>query len=233
MPRRRSISLPSGRTIHTAFTDASDGDFCVALPDDELASRRELVAPGPWTWLDQVHGASVVQVGRPGEFAGAEADAAVTDVPGAVLAVHTADCAGVLMWSAGSGCAVVGAAHAGWRGLELGVLEATVDTMAAAGASELHWQLGPCISAAAYEFGDAELQRLAVRYGPQLVSVTAQGRPALDLRAGVRAAMGALGATEAPDGDDVCTASGPGYFSWRARRDRCRQASVIWIGESS
>ena len=59
------------------------------------ARRRPRSSTDPWTWLRQVHGAGVVIVTEPGEHAGAQADAAVTAVPGAVLAVQTADCAPV------------------------------------------------------------------------------------------------------------------------------------------
>jgi copper oxidase (laccase) domain-containing protein len=151
-------------------------------------------------------------------------------VPGAVLAVHTADCGGVLLWDAsGRTGAVVGAAHAGWRGLEAGVLERTVAAMADLGAVAVSWQLGPCISGPEYEFGADDLDRLVDRYGPTLRTTTATGGPALDLRAGVRAALGAVGATEDRDGPDVCTATSDRHWSWRARQDTGRQASVIWF----
>jgi len=225
--RRRAIALEGGTVVHTAFTGVADGDLRVTAPPDQLAERRARVADGPWTWLDQVHGATVVVVDEPGAHAGAAADAAVTAVPGAVLAVHTADCAGVLLWGTGPGAVAVGAAHAGWRGLLAGVLEATVAELRALGAVEVRWTLGPCISPAAYEFGPAELDPLVERYGPQVASRTAEGRPALDLRAGVRAALADAGAVEAPDGPDRCTATEAGWFSWRARRDEGRQAAVI------
>ena len=216
--------------VHTRFTDRRDGDLCVGLPDDVLEPRRASVAPTPWTWLDQVHGADVVVVTGPGEHAGASADAAVTDVVGATLAVHTADCAGVLMHAIAGDRIVIGAAHAGWRGLELGVLGATVDAMRSLGAGTVRWRLGPCIGPAAYEFGRPDLDRLVEQFGDVVASTTADGAPALDLRAGVAAALAAVDAL--PDVEDPmavrCTATDPDCFSWRARADRGRQAAVIW-----
>lgn len=235
MPRRDELAL-GGAPVRLAFTDAADGDLRVDADTDDLARRRARIAAHPWTWLRQVHGADVVVVDRPGDGAGAEADAAVTATPGAVLAVHTADCAGVLLAGARAGGApVVGAAHAGWRGLSLGVLQATVAAMADLGAERLVWRLGPCISPAAYEFGEADLDALCDRYGEDLRSRTADGRPALDLRAGVRAALSDAGLDAAPDAGDggggpvPCTALDAGFFSWRARRDTARQAAVVWV----
>jgi YfiH family protein len=222
------------------MTGVADGDLAphAGTDPDELTRRREAVAPGPWTWLRQVHGSTVVRVDEPGGGAGVEADAAVTDRPGAVLAVHTADCAGVLLWGpTASGRPVVGAAHAGWRGLEAGVLEATVAALRDLGATGVTWRLGPCISPSAYEFGDADLDRLVARHGTALRAATPAGRPALDLRAGVAAALSAAGARPDHDPGDVpCTAGDPGWYSWRARGDRGRQAAVVWwepAGEAS
>jgi polyphenol oxidase len=102
--------------------------------------------------LTQVHGADVVVARKPwaaGE--GAKADAMVTDVPGLALGVITADCGPVLFADVQAG--VVGAAHAGWRGAAMGVLEATVAAMRALGAKSIAASVGPCISQASYEVG--------------------------------------------------------------------------------
>jgi len=221
----------TGLAVQRRFTDRSDGDLSVLGPPDQLGLLRSNIAPAPWTWLHQVHGDRVVVVTTPGEHAGADADAAVTAVPGAVLAVHTADCAGVLLRAETGAGVVVGAAHAGWRGLESGVLQATVAAMRDLGAQQVAWELGPCISPGAYEFGEGDLDRLVQRYGPTLRGTTTGGERALDLRAGVAAALAETGATAVLDEPLAvrCTASDPDCFSWRARRDRGRQAAVTWI----
>lgn len=205
------------------------------LAGPDVAGRRQALVPHPWTWLDQVHGSDVVFVDVPGACCGARADAAVTTVAGAVLSVATADCAPVLMWSADPEVSVVAAAHAGWRGLYDGVLERTVEAMRSVGCAEIGWKVGPCISAAAYEFGEADLTTMALRFGPDVVAATADGRPALDLAAAVWSAMGSAGVDLPPRCTPPCTATAtddsgaPRYFSWRARRDVGRQASLIWI----
>ena len=183
----------------------------------------------PWTWLRQVHGADVAVVERPGDAAGARADAAVTTVAGAALAVHTADCVPVVLLGAG----VVGVAHAGWRGLTAGVVEATVEAMTAAAPSggPLRAVVGPCIRSECYEFGPADLDAVADVLGDEVRAVTSSG--AARTRSRRRGARGAA----AGRGDDVvddgaCTACGPGWFSHRARRDTGRQAAVVWLEAS-
>jgi len=217
--------------IWRAFSDATDGDVGVDVDPDLLAERRARLASGDWTWLRQVHGAAVVRVEAPGDGAGAPADACVTAVPGAVMSVVTADCAGVVLWSVDGERPVVGAAHAGWQGLRSGVLQACVAELRSLGAGTIDWELGPCISPAAYEFSESDLDLMCDRLGPTLRSVTTAGAPALDLRAGVRAALAEAGvAVDRSGATDVpCTASDPDRFSWRARQDTARQTAAIWM----
>lgn len=220
--------------VHTVFSERCDGDLAVSAAagaSDELVDRRARLAPGPWTWLRQVHGGTAHVVTVPGEHAGREGDAAVTSQQFAVLAVHVADCAPVLLWGEiPGGAAVVAAVHAGWKGLEAGVIGAAVAAMRRLGAGELAWTLGPCISPPAYEFSPADLERLAGHFGDAVRGRTAEGTPALDLRAAVAAALVAEGVTAAPEGGDPpCTAgSGRHFFSHRARGERQRQVGLIW-----
>jgi copper oxidase (laccase) domain-containing protein len=147
----------------------------------------------------------------------------------------------VLLLGTGPDAVTVAAAHAGWRGLADGVLQEAVGCVRAAGATKVEWLLGPCIGPTAYEFGERDLSDLVARYGPSLVATTADGAPALDLRAGVRVALAEAGAHPLALDDwrhDAvpCTATdegpeGPRWFSWRARRDAGRQVAAVRIGE--
>ncbi len=241
MPRREAVHTPGLPSAHLAFTDATVGDLSISEPGApdpvSLSELRQRVAPHPWTWLRQVHGNRVVEVDAPGEFVGTDADAAVTTELGVVLAVHTADCAPVLLVGdgadpvSGDPVRVIGAAHAGWKGLRDGVIDSTVALMRRLGATEFAWDLGPCISPAAYEFDDAELDGLCAELGPELRASTLDGTPALDLRAGVRAALVRNGVDVSSGGPKAvpCTALDTGFYSWRARRDTGRQAAVIWL----
>jgi YfiH family protein len=178
-------------------------------------------APDPaWTVLQQVHGADVVVVDAPGACTGAAADAAVTAVPGARLAILTADCAPVALASPEG---VVAAVHAGWRGLHAGVVEAAAARMRELGATRIEAALGPCIHAECYEFAD-----VADWFDDEVRGTTASGTPALDVPAAVRAALRRADVEPAHD-EDACTACrGDRYFSHRARGEVERQAMVVW-----
>jgi YfiH family protein len=179
--------------------------------------------------LRQVHGREVVCVTRPGEWSGARADAAVVAVPCAALAVHTADCAPVVLLTEG----MAGVAHVGWRGLAAGVVQAAVAAMvrAGAGSEAIDAVIGPCIRPECYEFGPDDLERVAAAAGDEVRATTAAGAPALDLAAGIRSTLGRSGVRSINDTGD-CTACGPDWFSHRARRDAGRQAAVVWLEEA-
>lgn len=213
------------------FTGRAEGDLghggaYVHEVAPEVGARRRAVVDLPWTWVRQVHGSEVLTVRRPGEGAGTSADAVVTAEPGCAIAVLTADCAPVVLAGPEG---VIGVAHAGWAGVVAGVLERTVDAMAAIGGSPQSAVVGPCIGPECYEFGADDLERVAARLGDSVRAVSAGGRPALDLSAAARAALRRAGVTEVAEVGG-CTACSPGdsYFSWRARRDRGRQAVVAW-----
>lgn len=207
------------------FTGRADGDLSVAGPGPALEEHRRRVRPGAWSWLRQVHGSRVVQVDHPGQWAGVEADAAVTASAGTVLSVVTADCAPLMLAAEGA----VGVAHVGWRGLMAGVVEETVAAMRRIGGDiALRAELGPCIRARCYEFGAADLDAIADRYGPQARGVTAAGTSALDLTGAIGQALRRVGVPDLAD-SGVCTACSPAHWSYRAGDDSDRQALVAWL----
>ena len=193
--------------------------------DAAVAARRAAVLDRPWSWLRQVHGDRVVVVTEPGGGCGEEADAAVTTDEWATLVVFTADCAPVALASPEG---VLGVAHVGWKGLALGVLDRTIDAMRALGATAVDAAVGPCIRPECYEFGEDDLDRVAASAGDEVRATTAAGRPALDIVAGVTAALTGAGVDAVHD-EHACTACDPDrWFSHRARRDTGRQATLVW-----
>jgi YfiH family protein len=193
--------------------------------DGETAQRRRrAVVDLPWTVLKQVHGARVVVVEGPGGAAGEAADAAVTTSSGAALAVLTADCAPVALASPEG---VLGIVHAGWRGLRAGVVQAAVTTMRRLGATRIEAVVGPCIHTCCYPFGPEELDGMEARLGSQVRGTDRHGAPALDLPAGVRAALQSSGATVVGDAA-TCTSCSDRHWSWRESETRRRQATVVW-----
>jgi len=213
--------LPDGGIVVIRFSEVSDGDL--ATWSDGVEERRRAIEARPWTWLAQQHSGRVVVVRRPGEGAGAEADASVTTTPGAVLSAQMADCAPVALWSDEG---VIGVAHAGWRGLVAGVLPAVVTEMRRQGAGTVRGVLGPCIRVGSYRFSPEDLDRVASVLGEEVRGRTAGGDPALDMAAAVRSSLAAAGVTDLDDvGTD--TADSPRLWSWRADRTRCRQAVLV------
>ncbi len=123
----------SGRSVDAASAHSALRRLCYAEP----------------VWLAQVHGTAVCDADRAGQDV-PTADAAVSRSPGTACAIRTADCLPVLLCDR-SGDAV-GAAHAGWRGLAAGVLEATVDAMRTDPSNLLVW-LGPAIGPQSFQVG--------------------------------------------------------------------------------
>ena len=159
-------SLPHGflgRTGGVSTGAAASLNVGLGSGDDEAAiaeNRRraaEAIAPGArLVGLYQVHSARCVTVTEPWDDAHRpEADALVTDRPGLLLGVLTADCAPVLF--ADSEAGVIGAAHAGWKGALGGVTDATIEAMVALGAKpgRIAAAIGPCIAQGSYEVDEA------------------------------------------------------------------------------
>lgn len=160
--RRGGVS--SGNYASLNCSISSQDDPSNVLENRGRVARSLLVDPANLLGLTQVHGADVVRVTEPwlpGQ--GGKADAMVTDRRGLALGIVTADCAPVL-FACETG-RIVGAAHAGWRGAVLGVLEATLDAMTELGATGIVAAIGPCIAQVSYEVGpdlrDAVLARSA------------------------------------------------------------------------
>lgn len=169
--------------------------------------------PGRWISLHQVHGSRVYlpdEAGRIPNRPAPEADAAVSAEPGAVLSVLTADCAPVALVAPG----VVGAVHAGWRGVVAGVLEAAVAEIRRKTDGPISAVLGPCIHPECYEFSPADLEPIAARLGPEVAGETAAGQLALDLPVAVALALTKAGVVDITD-IGVCTACSPDHFSHR------------------
>jgi polyphenol oxidase len=182
--------------------------------------------PQGWWWLRQVHGDEVVVATGAPPASPPTADAAVTTVLGLPLVVQTADCAPLVLACDDA----VGVAHAGWPGLLAGVVEAAVERLRDVGRGPVCARLGPCIHPARYEFGRDDLDRLVDRLGPGVESVTADGRPALDVPAAVLAALARVDVV-AFDDVDVCTAASPDHFSYRRDGATGRQALVAVLTE--
>jgi YfiH family protein len=208
------------------------GDDPVAVAANRRRLATELGVRGV-VFLNQVHGTQVAVVDavpRPGEPDRPGTDAAVTALPGVALAVLTADCVPVLLADPQAG--VVGVAHAGRVGAAAGVLAATLTAMEGLGArlGDCEALLGPSVCGACYEV-PAEMRDEVAAVLPGSASRTRRGTPGLNLRAGLRAQLAALGVVKVGV-DPRCTVEDPDLYSYRRDRRTGRLAAVTWLDPS-
>jgi len=218
--RHGGVSAPPYDTANLGFATGDDPN---AVSENRRRAAHELGgAPDArgWAWVRQVHGARVVEVDAPGS--GGDADALVTAGTDVSLVVLAADCAPIALIADG----VVAAVHCGWRGLVAGVLEAVTRVVRERSRGSVRAVIGPCISPAHYEFGADELEQVRRRLGTAVEGRTESGSLALDLRAGVGAALASAGVEDRTD-VDVCTYASPDYFSHRRDGVTGRQALIV------
>lgn len=224
--RQGGVSAGSMATMNLG----RDDDDARALATNRR--RLEAFLPAVPVWLDQVHGTSVATLDRAPapDAVPPRADAAVTRQPGVVCAVLTADCLPVLF--AERHGRAVGIAHAGWRGLAAGILEATVGALADLGAQgrDLVAWMGPAIGPAAFEVGD-EVRAAFCARDPGATACfrpSRNGKWLADLYQLSRRRLAAAG-VEQVSGGNCCTFSEPArFYSYRRDRTAGRMAALIW-----
>lgn len=212
------------------WTSMNPADHVGDAPADVAANqarlRERLALPAEPVWLQQVHGVRVVDAGRAGERP--EADAAWTAQPGVVCAVLTADCLPVVFADRAGRC--VAAAHAGWRGLAAGVLEATVRSLPVPPRDLLAW-LGPAIGPAAFEVG-GEVREAFLARDARTGSAFApgvDGRWFADLYLLARQRLAACGVGDIYGGG-WCTFRDAGrFYSYRRDGITGRMATLAWL----
>lgn len=201
------------------------GDDPCAVAENRRRLREALRLPTEPLWLEQVHGIDVCDAARPASAC--RADAAYVDRPGVVLAVLTADCLPVFFASADG--REIGVAHAGWRGLEAGVLEALLDRFSAPPGDIRAW-LGPAIGPMAFEVG-GEVRAAFLAHTPEAARAfvpTRSGHWLANLYLLARQRLAARG-IHAVWGGELCTASDPArFYSYRRDGVTGRMASLIW-----
>jgi YfiH family protein len=212
-------------TFATLNLGAYTEDDAKAVSENRSRFRLLCDLPAEPRWLRQVHGSKVIV--DPPSGKAAEADAAITREPGVVCAVLTADCLPVILASTdGTELAV---AHAGWRGLADGVLEATVRAMSSAPAHILAW-LGPAISQPAFEVG-GEVRDIFLAHDPAAADcfiANERGRWQADLYGLARMRLAGVGVVQV-SGGEYCTFGDPErFFSYRRDGACGRMASFVF-----
>ncbi len=225
---RGLMTVRTGGVSLAPWDSLNLGDHVNDDPAHVAANRARMRAwlPGEPVWLNQVHSARVVEAGSEPRPA---ADACFSRTPGRVCAVLTADCLPVLFCDrAGS---VVAAAHAGWRGLAGGVLEATVAAMAVPPGDILAW-MGAAIGPAAFEVGNDVREAFLALHPATAAAFVSQGAPGkwrADIYALARIRLAHAG-VHAVSGGGRCTfTESDSFFSYRRDGVTGRMASAVWL----
>jgi YfiH family protein len=233
---RALSTFRSGGVSTAPYASLNLGDHVGDVPEAVAENRRRLRAaaglPAEPAWLTQVHGTNVADLDAAVDLGASRpvgpADAAFTRRRGRVCAILAADCLPIVL-AADSGD-LVAAAHAGWRGLAGGVIEATVKALRVAPEQLLAW-LGPAIGPQHFEVG-AEVREalLAGDSGAEAAfAVNARGRFMADLSALARRRLEALGVGRICGGSPCTYADSDRYFSHRRDGMTGRQATLIWL----
>jgi len=203
----------------------------------EASGSNPFVFPSGTPWprmvatMSQVHGSHVavlhpVDVESQREQQPPVADALVTKVPGVILMVRAADCLPVLL--ADVERAVIGAAHAGRRGLVSGIVPSTVETMRGLGAREILAWLGPHVCGRCYEV-PTEMRTQVSSVVPESYALTSWGTPALDIGKGVRAQLD-FERVSIAGVSRRCTKEDEDLYSYRRQGGESgRLAGMVWI----
>jgi len=200
------------------------GDAPLAVARNRMLLNTLL--PSEPVWLKQVHGTVVANADLASCLP--QADACIARHRDAVCVVMTADCLPVLLCDTRG--SVVGAVHAGWKGLAAGVVEATVKAMEVAPQHLMAW-LGPAISQQAFEVGD-EVRAMFVDADPQAAEAFIpgqQGKWLADLYALIRLRLNSLGITQVYGGGFCTYRERERFFSYRRDGVTGRMGTFIWL----
>lgn len=214
---------PAPARVHALMTTRAFGN----VADPLVKAKLQSLLPGEPAWLRQVHGTAVF-TNDLAATALPQGDASVSRCAGTVCAVMAADCMPVLL--ADEAGTVVAAAHAGWRGMCAGVIEAALAAMRVPPESLVAW-LGPAIGPRVYEVGN-EVRDAFIAADAAASTAFTPHRPGhwlLDLYAEARRRLEGRG-VRAVHGGDYCTFSEKErFFSFRRDRSSARMAALIWL----
>lgn len=217
-------------------TGWGSGDDREAITENRRRAIDAVLPGARLVTVHQVHTADVVEAGDWPDEDRPHADALVTDRPGTLLGIVTADCAPILLADREAG--VIGAAHAGWRGAVAGVAASTIAAMERLGArrNRIAASVGPCIARANYEVDHDFAERLG-EANQHFFTDGPAGKPHFDLESFVVASLAAAGITRIEALGQDTYAQPERFFSFRrathrGEADYGRQLSLIGLSAS-
>lgn len=222
------FSLPPYDTFNLALHVGDDSNRVAAN-----RAKLQEVLPSKPVWLNQIHGVDVLDADQWNDQQIPTSDAAVTTVPGRVLAIMTADCLPIFLCD--KDAQVLGIAHAGWRGLCAGVIEKTVNVMLKKlghqDASILSAYLGPAIGPSVFEVGAEVRTAFVEQYPEDALAFEMVGHADKYLANLYKLATNRLGRLSIKDvsGGTECTYLDEKFYSYRRNQQTGRMASFIWL----
>ena len=222
-------TLPDGKLVISLISDSGDGDFSVARQSENyLAENKRKLYKGEWNWLTQEHGTEIVWLEDDERSFGIRGDALATSSSQKVIAITVADCLPLLLTEQSG---ILSLMHLGWRGIEEGLLEKTLQFIRTKSSEPITAVLGPCIDTCCYEFGQNELRFLVEKYGEKIVGRTNKGSIAFDMRASVKGKLKSFN-VDIKYEEDSCTKCDSRYWSFRADGTDKRQVMIAWKQEN-
>jgi YfiH family protein len=198
------------------------GDDLDAVLENRRLLKTELALPAEPFWLNQIHSNTVIEASN--DLILPEADASFSHQKDTVCVVMTADCLPVLMCSTDG--TQIAAIHAGWRGLESGII---LNTVAALKTNELIVWLGAAIGAECFEVGDDVRDTFLKKSADYAVAFKAREKGWLaDIYALARIELAHLGVTQVYGGEFCTVTDADRFYSYRRDKQTGRMATLIW-----
>jgi len=201
------------------------GDDAERVAQNRKLLRRQLRLPTEPCWINQTHGTHTVTLEQD---VTRDADAAVTRVPGTIAVVMIADCLPILLCNQDG--SEVGAVHAGWRGLQAGVVQSALATMNSPNQRVMAW-IGPGISQACFEVGDEVRAAFAdsMQDAQSCFSAHREGHWLCDLAGLAERVLKAQGVDEVFRDSHCSYRDADRLYSYRRVATTGRMAALIWI----
>lgn len=222
-------TLPNGNLVVSLVSEIEDGDFSLNQSADKaLEKNQSRLHVGEWNWLSQEHGTEIVWLATNERASGVKGDALITASKQKVISVTVADCLPLLLVEESG---IMGLLHLGWRGIEQGLLEKSIQTIRKKSVQPITAVLGPCINVCCYEFGRNEMDILVEKYGSTIIGRTLTGSLSLNIKACVKKIL-----TSCEVGieyeDTACTNCDSRHWSFRDDGTDKRQVMIAWKQES-
>jgi YfiH family protein len=201
------------------------GDDATRVAQNRKLLRQQLQLPAEPCWINQTHGTQTVTLEQE---VTRDADAAVTRVPGTIAVVMTADCLPILLCNRDG--SEVGAVHAGWRGLQAGIIQSALATMTSPNQQLMAW-IGPGISQACFEVGDEVRAAFidSMQDAQTCFSAHGEGHWLCDLAGLAERVLKAQGVGDVQRDSHCSYRHADRFYSYRRDAATGRMAALIWI----